>query len=182
MRRTFLIVHRIYARILLSAAVIAGIATFAIMWVIDANAFLRKLLNWPLPAALEITQSLLVVSIMLPFAYTLLRREHVNTVFFTSKLGPGARRWLFLFWSVIGFLLFAAVTWGTFRYALRSYRMNEQIWGATIQFAVWPSKMAISLGTLLLTIQFLLDAIGAALIPDFHQQSEDGEKAVHDHV
>src|SRR5690606_1380370 len=101
-----LTIHRLYARILLWAASLAGIATFAIMCVIDGNAFTRKLFNWPLPAALEITQSLLVVSIVMPFAYTLLRREHVNTVFFTQRLSGGARRWLFLFWSVVGFLLF----------------------------------------------------------------------------
>lgn len=169
MHRTFLFVHRTYAKILLWAAILAGFCAFAIMCVIDANALLRKLINWPVPAALEITQSLLVVSIMLPFAYTLLRREHVNTVFFTSMLSSETRRRLYFFWSVVGFLLFAAVTWGTFEYALRSYRMNEKIWGATIQFAVWPSKMAISFGTLLLTIQFLLEAIGTALIRTFHE-------------
>lgn len=180
MRRTFLCVHQFYGKILFWAAIIAGIATFAIMCVIDANALLRKLINWPLPAALEITQSLLVVSIMLPFAYTLMRREHVNTVFFTSMLPYEARRWLFFIWSVVGFVLFAAVTWGTFQYALRSLRMNEQIWGATIQFAVWPSKMAISLGTLLLTIQFLLEAVGTLLIADFHEREQSSEG--HDNV
>ena len=176
MSATFLRVYRIYERVLWAAAMLAGLLTFAIMCVIDLNAFLRKLFNWPLPAALEITQSLLVGAIMLPFAFTLLKRQHVNTVFFTSQLSQRARRYLHLFWSVVGFLLFAAVTYGTFRYALRSYQMNEQTWGATIQFAIWPSKMAVSLGTLLITIQFLLDAIATALVPGFHNlQDEDAE-------
>ncbi len=176
MSDTFLKIHRFYGKVLWAAAMLAGVLTFAIMCVIDLNALLRKLINWPLPAALEITQSLLVGAIMLPFAFTLLKREHVNTVFFTSMLSAKARRRLHLFWSVVGFLLFAAVTYGTFQYGLRSYRMNEQTWGASIQFAIWPSKMAVSLGTLLLSIQFLLDAIGTALIPDFHKpEIEDAE-------
>ena len=86
MRSIFLKVHRFYGKALWAAAMLAGFLTFAIMCVIDLNAVLRKLVNWPLPAALEITQSLLVGAIMLPFAYTLLKRQHVNTVFFTSML------------------------------------------------------------------------------------------------
>ena len=78
-----------------------------------------------------------------------------------------------MLWSIVGFLLFAAVTYGTYQYALRSYRMNEQIWGAAIQFAIWPAKMAVSLGTLLITVQFLLDAIGFALIADFRAKDDE---------
>lgn len=173
MQHGFLKLYRLYSSTVWIFAMLAGAATFAIMVVIDSNAILRKLINWPVPAALEITQSLLVGAIMLPFAYTLFKREHVNTVFFTSRLSPDARRWLSIFWSVVGCFLFAAVTYGTFHYALRSYHMNEQIWGATIQFAIWPSKLAVSLGTLLITIQFLLDAIGTALIPDFRVDEAD---------
>ena len=176
MRQALLKIYRLYGKTLWAFAILAGALTFAIMWVIDGNAILRKLVNWPLPAALEITQSLLVGAIMLPFAYTLFKREHVNTVFFTSLLTPDVRRWLHCFWAIIGFLLFAAVTYGTFQYAMRSYQMNEQIWGATIQFPIWPSKMAVSLGTLLLAVQFLFDAICTALIPDFHDlDAEDSE-------
>lgn len=173
MRSAFLTIYRGYGRTLWAFAMLAGALTFAIMCVIDLNAILRKLINWPLPAALEITQSLLVGAIMLPFAYTLRKRDHVNTTFFTSRLSAAARRRLHLFWSIVGFLLFAAVTYGTFQYALRSYNMNEKIWGATIQFAVWPSKMAVSLGTALLAVQFLLDAIGTAFVAGFHDP--DGE-------
>jgi TRAP-type C4-dicarboxylate transport system permease small subunit len=177
----FLKLYSLYGRTLWMFAVLAGAFTFAIMVVIDTNAFLRKLINWPLPAALEITQSLLVGAIMLPFAYALFQRDHVSTVFLTSRLSPATRRWLAFFWSVVGFLLFAAITYGTFQYAMRSYRMNEQIWGSTIQFSIWPSKMAVSLGTALISIQFLLDAVGTALIRGFNERKPEDE-AMDGHV
>ncbi|MFA6265110.1 MAG: TRAP transporter small permease [Pseudolabrys sp.] len=173
MRQLFLKIYDCYGKSLWAFAMVAGAFTFAIMCVIDANALTRKLFNWPLPAALEITQALLVGAIMLPFAFTQLKRQHVSTVFLTSNLSPTTRRWLHLLWSIVGFLLFAAVTYGTYQYALRSYRMNEQIWGAAIQFAIWPAKMAVSLGTLLITVQFLLDAIGFALIADFRAKDDE---------
>lgn len=160
------------------AAVLAGIAAFVIMWVVDINAFSRKLFNVPLPAGLELTESLLPVVIMLPFGWALASRHHVSSAFVTSHLSPGTNRVLHVFWMTVGFLLFAAVTYGTFRYAMRSYWMGEQVWGATIRFPVWPSKMAVSLGTLLITMQFLLDAIHGLLIAEPDQtQAERREHA-----
>lgn len=163
MRHVFLKIYNAYGKALLAVAVLAGVATFAIMVLIFANAVLRKLFNAPLPAALEITQALLVAVIMLPFAFTQWRKEHVNTVFFTARLSRSTRRNLQFIFLVIGFFLFAAVTYGTFHYALRAYNINEMAWGATIQFPVWPAKMMVCLGTLLLSIQFLLDAIHTVL-------------------
>lgn len=182
MRHSFLRLYDGYGKVLLAFAVLAGFCTFAIMWVIDVNALTRKLFNAPLPAALEISQALLVGSIMLPFGFALARREHVNTVFLTSHFSAAARRRLYVFWMIAGFLLFAAVTYGTFHYGLRSFRMNEQIWGATIQFPVWPAKMAVSLGTLLICIQFLLDALHALLIHDGSHELPADPTEGHGHV
>lgn len=173
MRETFLKIYDGYAKVQVTFAMLAGICTFFIMLLIVVNALTRKVINVPVPAALEITQALLVAVIMLPFAYTQLRREHVNTIFFTQRMPHNPRRWLRIFWLICGCALFLAVTYGTFQYGMRSYRMNEQIWGATIQFPVWPSKLAVSAGTLLLAIQFLLDAVHAVLVDDASDVDSD---------
>ncbi len=161
MRAVFLAIYRGYAKVLWFFALVAGIFTFAIMWIIDLNAFSRKILNAPLTGGIEVTQSLLTAAIMLPFACALLRRDHVNTVLLTSALPLSARRTLHAFWMLVGFVIFMFVTYGTFKYALRSYGMNEQVWGANIRFPLWPAKMAISLGALLFAIQALLDFLYA---------------------
>jgi TRAP-type C4-dicarboxylate transport system permease small subunit len=163
----FLRVCDIYGRVLRVFAVLAGIAAFAIMWLIDINAFSRKLMNAPLPAGVELTQALLPAVIVLPFGYALMQRQHVRSVFLVSRLSRRAARWLQVFWMLVGFVLFALVTWGTFRYALRSYLMNEQVWGADFRFPLWPSKMAVSLGSALICLQFLLEAMRGFLVaPD----------------
>ncbi|MCB1380955.1 MAG: TRAP transporter small permease, partial [Alphaproteobacteria bacterium] len=141
------------------AAIVAGVVTFLIMWVIDVNAVTRKVLNAPLPAGVELTQALLPVAIMLPFAWALASDNHVSSEFLTSRLSPRSRRYLRAFWMLVGFMLFAAVTYGTWQYAMRSYRMGEQAWGATLRFPIWPSKMAVSLGTLLVCLQFGVEAV-----------------------
>lgn len=159
MRNAILALHRWNTRVVRWAAVLAGAATFLIMWVIDINAFSRKLLNAPLPAGVELTQALLPIAIMLPFAWALASRHHVSSAFLTTRLSPRAARLLRVFWMIVGFVLFAFVTYGTWQYALRSYRMGEQAWGATLRFPIWPSKMAVSLGTALICVQFALEAL-----------------------
>ena len=181
MLETFLKIYRGYGKVLWGFAVVSGLFTFAIMWVIDANALSRKAFNLPVPAAVEITQSLLTAAIMLPFGYALLKREHVRTVLFTSRLSRPTTRLLHVFWMITGFVLFALVSYGTFRYALRSYNMNEQVWGATIRFPLWPAKMAVSLGTLLLSVQFLLDAVRGLLTDDDGELHETIAEEVEKH-
>jgi len=158
--------HRLNVRLLKWAAVLAGAATFLIMWVIDLNVFLRKFFNAPLPAGVELTQALLPVAIMLPFGWALASRHHVASAFLTTRLSPRTTRILHAFWMAVGFVVFAAVTWGTWQYALRSYHMGEQAWGATMRFPIWPSKMAVSLGTLLICIQFGLEALKGIIVTD----------------
>lgn len=161
MKNTILKLYDWNVRILNWAAILAGGATFLIMWVIDINAFSRKLFNAPLPAGLELTTSLLPVAIMLPFGWALVMRQHVGSEFLTSRLSSETTRRLHIFWMLAGFVLFAFVTYGTWQYAMRSFRLGEQVWGGSIRFPLWPSKMAVSLGTLLLCVQFLLEALKA---------------------
>jgi len=176
---TVLKIRLAYGKLLYGFAVLGGAATFAIMWVIVANAIGRKLFNSPLPAALEITQSLLVLSLMLPFALALLQREHVNTVFLTSRLSERSRRLLYIFWMIVGCILFALVTYGTFRYGLRSLHMNEQTWGAGLKFAIWPSKIAVSFGAFLITIQFAIEALCAIIVPSYSESYSNAPENAH---
>ncbi|NBS03372.1 MAG: TRAP transporter small permease [Rhizobiales bacterium] len=146
------------------AAAIAGFLAFLMMWVIDTNAISRKLFNAPVPAGVEFTQSILTAVIMLPFAYTLYKQEHVNTVFLTSRFSPEFNRWLHCFWMTVGMLIFAAVAYASLQYTIRSYNMNEQVWGATIRFAVYPAKAAVAIGAALISFQFLMEALHAIII------------------
>ncbi|MFM9269702.1 TRAP transporter small permease subunit [Halomonas elongata] len=167
MTRTFETVYWLYSKVVLAAALIAGAATFAIMWLIALSALLRTLFNAPIPASVEISQALLVLCITFPLGFTLMKREHVRTIVLAQRLPVRAQHLIYALWMMIGTLVFAAATYGTFQYGMRSYNMNEMVWGATIQFPLWPSKLAVSIGCGMLTIQFALEALGAMLIPGF---------------
>jgi TRAP-type C4-dicarboxylate transport system permease small subunit len=154
-----------FSKVLLAVSLLAGVLAFAMMWLIDINAVSRKLFNLQIPGAVELTQSLLTIVIMLPFGYVLFRGEHVGTSFLTTNFPAAVNRWLRCAWMLVGFLLFACVSYGTFQFALRSFQMNEQVWGATVRFPVYPAKFAVSLGALLICIQFAIEALLLAVTP-----------------
>lgn len=172
MTRFFLSVYELYGRLLRAVAIVAGAATFAIMLLIDASAFGRKLLNAPVPASVEITESLMTVAIMLPMGYALFTGNHLRVTLLSAHFPPAVRRWLFVAAMVIGFAFFAAFTWSTYLFALRSYRIDEHVWGATIRFPLYPAKAAICAGSLLLAVQFLLDAIRLGVF-GLHRREDD---------
>lgn len=173
MQRTFEGVYRIYGMVIFVAALIAGAATFLIMCLVALSAFLRTLFNAPIPASVEISQSLLVLCITFPFAYTLMKKEHVRTVVLAHRFPERLQRFIYAIWMVFGLIIFSAATYGTWRYGIRSYNMNEMVWGAAIQFPLWPSKMAVSIGLGMLTVQFALEAIGTLLIPGFAPMDDE---------
>lgn len=175
MRRTFLKIYDGYATALLWMAIFAGFCTFLMMWVIDLNVIFRKLFNWPLPAGVEFTQSLLTISIILPFAYAQYRRDHVRTTLVVGHVPEKLARVLYGLSMLIGCVLFAAICYAAYRFALRSYTMNEMVWGAAIRFPIYPAKFAVSLGALLTSIQFLLDTILVWFYPQDDNRTIDPE-------
>ena len=167
MQRSFQAAYRAYGWITAIAALIAGAATFIIMCLIALSAFMRTLFNAPIPASVEISQALLVLCITFPFAYTLMTRDHVQTVVLSQRFPANIQRLMYAAWMLFGAVVFACMTWGTWNYGMRSYAMNEMVWGAAIQFPLWPSKVAVSIGMGLLTFQFILEALGAIILTGF---------------
>lgn len=150
--------YRAYVRLLTWLGVLCGLITFAIMWLIDANALLRKLFNSPVPGAFELTEAGLVLIVFLSLAYTQSRRGHIRVTLLTRHLPIGVQHGLYVVVLLIGAIFFAWCAYAAFGYAMRSYRIGEEEWGL-IRFPIWPVKMAIFLGTTLLSAQFLLDAL-----------------------
>src|SRR5690606_9894380 len=70
--------YRAYVRLLSWLGILCGLITFAIMWLIDANALMRKLFNTPVPGAFELTEAGLVLIVFLSLAYTQSRRGHIR--------------------------------------------------------------------------------------------------------
>lgn len=163
MAETFERLYQAYGRFVLLMGMIAGFLVFGIMWLIDANALMRKLFNEPVTGSLEITESALVLIIFLGLAYTQRRRGHIRVTLLTRHFSQSVRHLLYILVLLIGAALTAWYAWAAYTYAIRSYNINEMEWGVII-FAVWPIKSVIALGWGLFSLQFLLDAIRAMFV------------------
>lgn len=158
MAQSFDRLYQAYGRFVILLGMVAGAAAFAVMWLIDANALMRKLFNQPVQGALEITEAALVLIIFLSMAYTQRRRGHIRVTLLTRHLPLNVRHVLFVLILLVGSALTAWYAFAAYTYAVRSFNINEMEWGV-ITFVVWPIKSSIALGWGLFSLQFLLDAI-----------------------
>jgi len=158
MAEAFQRVYDAYGRVVLFLGLVAGAITFFIMWLIDANAFMRKFFNAPVAGSLEITEAALVLIIFFSLAFTQRRRGHIRVTLLTRRMPLNVRHALFIMAMLVGAALMAWYAYAAYTYAVRSYKVNEMEWGV-ITFPIWPTKAAICLGLVLFSIQFLLDAI-----------------------
>lgn len=175
MAQTYERLYQAYGRFVILLGVIAGFMAFAIMWLIDANALMRKLFNEPVTGTLEITEGALVFIIFLGLAFTQRRRGHIRVTLLTRHFPQSVRHLLYILVLLIGSGLTAWYAWAAYTYALRSYNINEMEWGVLI-FQVWPIKSAIALGWGLFSLQFLLDAIRHMFVAAGHLEPIPGDE------
>jgi len=162
MRSSFFAFHAFYGRIMSHVALAAGIVLFLLMFLVCANAFSRKLFNSPITGAMELTEALMPLVILLPMAFTQYRDGHVRATLLVDRLPVGPRRWLRTPMLFIAAAFFYWVTYATWGYALSAWHVGETAWGS-IRFPIWPSKFVVAFGAGLLAVQFTLDAARLAI-------------------
>ena len=111
----------------------------------------------PVPGMLEITSALMVASIFLGLAWTEVKGRHVRVEVLLTLLPPRIRRLLDAFGSLCLAVFFLFVVWFGALSFWRSVEKNEYAQGL-IQVPLWPPRLLLVLGSLLLAIQALRSA------------------------
>lgn len=155
-------VWRAYGRLLKGCGLIAGYTTFALMGLVIANAASRFLFNAPVSGAFEITESMLTVLVFMSLALTQYEGGHIRVMLITQRLTPGLRRMARILAYAIGAIFFAWCANAAWGYAMASYAINEQQWGA-VRYPLYPVKFVVFVGLALLAIQFALSVVREAL-------------------
>ncbi|MCZ4253942.1 TRAP transporter small permease [Sulfitobacter sp. PR48] len=157
-----------FGRVLNLCGLLAGITLMAVMVLVVANALLRYLFNTPVAGTLELTEGALPIIVFLSLAMTQYEGGHIKVVLLTRTLPQGLRRAAVVLAMLAGAGLFAWATYAGWKLAAKSFAIGE-IERGSIRYPLWPVKGAIAFGMALLTIQFLIDAVLAALggaLPD----------------
>lgn len=144
-------------RLLALMAGLSGAILFAMMVLVVTNTLTRKLLNWPVTGAFEITESMLSLSVFLALAYTQKVGGHISVDVASRHFTGVVRRIFALSAPVLGAVCFGWASWAAWFYALDSFQMGEMEWGS-ITYPIWPVKMLVCFGLATLTLRFLVEA------------------------
>lgn len=153
-----------------------------------ANAVSRKAFNFSSNAFLEIQWYLFAAVFLLAAGYTLLNNEHVRVDIVNTRFAVRSRLWIELFGTVFFLLpLTLLVLWYGWPYFVMSFTSREislQAGGLIL----WPAKLLIPAGFLLLLLQGASQAIklvaalsgrySAQALLDRHNTQEDEVKAL----
>ncbi len=123
------------------------------------NALVRYLFNTSSNAWLEIQWYLFGAIFLLASAYTLRRNEHVRIDVVVGRFPKRTQVWV----DVFGFIFFllpatALILWYAVPYAMESIR-NQEVSSNAGGLIVWPAKVLIPIGFLLLTLQGISELI-----------------------
>jgi TRAP-type mannitol/chloroaromatic compound transport system permease small subunit len=152
----------------------------SVMWLILAavlisagNAIIRKALDISSNAWLELQWYLFGWAFLAAAAYTLQRNEHIRIDIVANALSPRTRNWIDILGHIFMLLPFAALmiylSWDFFLRSLNSGEMSGNAGGLPL----WPARLAIFVGFVLLFLQGLSElikrvAVVQGLIPDPH--------------
>ena len=141
---------------------IAGAVSWALLAAVvicAGNALMRYTLNYSSNAWLEIQWYLYAAIFMLASAYTLKRDEHVRIDVIAGRFSKRAQVWI----DLCGYLLFLLpvsllILWYGIPFALTSIHSQEMSSNAG-GLIVWPAKLLVPLGFLLLVLQGVSEII-----------------------
>ncbi|MES2016539.1 MAG: TRAP transporter small permease subunit [Pseudomonadota bacterium] len=141
---------------------IAGVVNWALLAAViicAGNALMRYLFNYSSNGWLEIQWYLYAAIFMLASAYTLRRDEHVRIDVIAGRFSKRTQVWL----DLLGFLFFLIpvcllILWYGIPFALISIQSQEMSSNAG-GLIVWPAKLLVPLGFLLLVLQGISEII-----------------------
>ncbi|WP_212525682.1 TRAP transporter small permease [Actibacterium sp. MT2.3-13A] len=117
-----------------------------------------SLFDNPLPGALEVTESTMVLIVFGGLAYAQIRQRHLRVELAYLKAGPKMRSVMDIIASLSGVTFFCLMVWQGFNEALFSYTISEATSGL-VRFPLYPARFALVLGASLLVVQLVFDLV-----------------------
>jgi len=131
-----------------------GMILMMIPTIVDV--FMRMVLNDQLRGAFEFTGLVMALVIYFGVAYAQTQRAHVRVSFVVDRFPPMFRQATLVCVYFFMLCIFAFVIYATSAEAIYSVRIGEYQPGST-RFPVWPSRILVSFGIIMLSLQFVVD-------------------------
>jgi len=135
---------------------VAAVATLCMMLLTTADAAGRYLLNRPILIAYEVTTNyLMIAAIFLAMPYAYRQGANIRVTFLVERLGRSTRLAIDHVVQILSILYSAALVVATFHQARHVMRTGTTF--VTIEIALWPAYLLVSIGLFLTTLMMLLD-------------------------
>lgn len=150
--------ERVVRRTISTANLIAISVAFLVSFLIIFDVSRRYLFNSPLTGTYEIVHSLLVLVVFFGIAYTQSTRGHIRIELIDRYLSPRQSLCLEITVYSICLIFFLTLTWTSWDVALNAIITGEYSGGA-VHIPIYPAKTIITLGALLMSLQFIVDIV-----------------------
>jgi len=143
---------------------IVGVTFLALMMLmVTANVLGRYIFKFPIETTLEFTEFFMVAIFYLGLSYTQFLKAHINIDLVTIHLSGKKRAICDLISYLASFIFFALIVWHGTRMFLESWNFREITMG-TVELPVYPSKLLVPLGCLIVCIRFAVDLVNVLKI------------------
>lgn len=153
-------------RLSLALGVIAGVGTALLMLTVVPDLFARSFFGEAVYGMAETGIFLLVLIVYLALGAAQVRKEHFHVGVLDTLISRDAQRWVWVARFALSALVTGLFTWYATRGAIDSTLGLEQSY-AVIEYPIWPAKIVVAMGLLLLTVQFLMDLVDALRTPQY---------------
>lgn len=127
---------------------------FVIMLLGGTDAISSFVFNTPVPAMLEMSETLLAAAVFLALASA--AGQHVVVDIVVKRLSTVAKKLCTALALAVAALVFGLMAWRFWELALDSIRVNESA-AAIFAFPIWPAKVLAAMGATLAAIESLLN-------------------------
>ena len=151
--------RRVIERIAFTVLLVGGAGMFASMFLGTADVVGTHFFGAPVPGALELTESTMVLIVFGALAYSQIRRGHIRVELLYTKAGARGRLAMDILAELAAIAFFSLLLWQGVGEAMFSWEIDEATVGL-IRFPLYPARWVLVLGTALLVVQLLLDVLG----------------------
>ena len=149
--------NRLFERVLITlACVAAGIVVYTVV-TIDYEVVMRYFFRRPTTWVIDFTEYALLYIVFLASAWVLREEGHVNINILLIVLSPKVQRLLNTITSVVAAVACCLLFWFSLSVTWDAFVRGEVLWKSTI-VPKWPIYIIMPIGSLLLTVQFLIRA------------------------
>lgn len=154
---TLISLDKFLGKIYLAIAAVCGLVWVLYMLLTVGDVTGRWVFSSPIPGTVEIGQVVLAFAVFMSLAAILYRNQHIRIYILWDRLSPRGKFWMDILCYVCGFAVIVPIAYYGLSFATESIRIRE--FGITYGIPLWPGKLALFVGSSLLSLEFLMQLL-----------------------